>query len=87
MARISKTLDAIDNAPAAGSHLYLHCWDGAGRTGTTVGYWLIRHGMTGEEALAHIAGLWSDAAKARRLPHTPETREQADCFRGWHERT
>ena len=86
-ARMSKTLDAIDSALAAGSNVYLHCWGGVGRTGTTVGCWLVRHGMTGEQALAHIAGLWRGVAKAHRLPHSPETREQAHYVRAWHERT
>lgn len=83
-ARMSKTLDTIDNALAAGSNVYLHCWGGVGRTGTTVGCWLVRHGMTGEEALAHIARLWRGVAKAHRLPHSPETPEQADYVRAWH---
>ena len=40
--------------------VYVHCWGGIGRTGTVVGCWLVRHGMTGDEALAEFAspGRW-----------------------------
>ena len=32
----------------------MHCWGGVGRTGTTVGCWLVRHGRSGTEALAEL---------------------------------
>ena len=63
------------------------CWGGVGRTGTTVGCWLVRHGRTGDEALAHLARLWSRVAKAHRSPRSPETAEQAKYIRGWLEPT
>ena len=40
-------LDAIDKALEDGKNVYVHCWGGIGRTGTVVGCWLVRHGMTG----------------------------------------
>ena len=44
-------LDAIDKA-LDGKNVR-DCWGGIGRTGTVVGCWLVRHGMTGD--LAQIA--------------------------------
>ena len=82
-AQMRGILDAIDHALAAGKTVYVHCWGGVGRTGTTVGCWLVRHGLTGDQALAQLAELWRGVAKAYRSPRSPETREQADYVRGW----
>ena len=41
-----------------GKNVYVYCWGGIGRTSTAVGCWLVRHGMTGDEALAEIAERW-----------------------------
>ena len=32
---MQEILDAVDRALAAGRNVYLHCWGGIGRTGTT----------------------------------------------------
>ena len=84
-AQMSATLDAIDGALSTGRKVYVHCWGGVGRTGTTVGCWLVRHGRSGEDALAHLARLWRNVEKAYRKPESPETPEQADYVRHWHE--
>lgn len=34
-------------ALAAGQTVYVHCYGGIGRTGTVVGCWLVRHGLSG----------------------------------------
>lgn len=78
-------LDAIDHALAEGRNVYAHCWGGVGRTGTVVGCWLVRHGRTGDEALAQVAEWWRGAEKADRLPHSPQTREQCTYVREWAE--
>lgn len=82
---MTRTLDAIDAALAAGRNLYLHCWGGVGRTGTTVGCYLVRHGMSGEQALQHLAGLYRAAAQSQRHPRSPETEAQAAFVRAWRE--
>ena len=60
-------------------------WGGIGRTGTVVGCWLVRHGMTGDEALAQIVEWWRGMEKARIHPRSPQTREQHAYVRNWAE--
>lgn len=78
-------LNTIDDAIAAGRTVYVHCWGGIGRTGTVIGCYLVRHGMTGNEALNEIARLWQNMAKQDRFPHSPETEIQIDYIRYWKE--
>ena len=78
-------LDAIDAALYDGRTVYLHCWGGVGRTGTMVGCWLVRHGRTGDEALAQVAEWWRGVEKACRLPNSPQTPEQCAYVRNWTE--
>jgi protein-tyrosine phosphatase len=78
-------LDTIDDDLAAGRTVYVHCWGGVGRTGITVGSWLVRHGATGDEALATVGRLFStmSPAKLRRHGGSPQTREQREFVRQW----
>ncbi|MFV9504749.1 MAG: protein-tyrosine phosphatase family protein [Oscillochloridaceae bacterium umkhey_bin13] len=76
-------LDMIDTARAAGHNVYVHCWGGIGRTGTVVGCWLVRHGMSGPAALATIAAHWRGVAKSNRHPRSPETEAQHAYVRNW----
>ena len=71
-------LDAIDVALDADENVYLHCHAGIGRTGMTVGCYLVRRGMTGAHALVEIARL-RDGLGYR----SPETPEQISFVRGW----
>jgi hypothetical protein len=79
------TLDTIDEAITAGQVVYVHCWGGVGRTGTVVGCYLVRHGLTGQEALAEIAGIWPSMGQSAWHPRSPETGEQIRFVRGWRE--
>lgn len=81
----ANVLDAIDAALDDGRNVYLHCWGGVGRTGTMVGCWLVRHGRTGEEALAQVAEWWRGVDKAYRLPNSPQTPEQCAYVRNWRD--
>ncbi|RJP48311.1 MAG: phosphatase [Anaerolineaceae bacterium] len=78
-------LNHIDEALARDHNVYLHCWGGIGRTGTTVGCYLVRHGMTGDEALAQLARWWENDPRRAYYPRTPETDEQVAFVREWHE--
>ena len=55
MSFLVQILDDLDQALADGHRVYLHCFGGIGRTGTVVGCYLVRHGMTGNEVLEQIA--------------------------------
>jgi len=61
------TLDAIDGEHDRGDVVLVHCRGGCGRTGTVVGCWLVRHGLTGEEALARLGGGCPETDEQRRM--------------------
>ena len=79
-------LDTINAELLAGRKIYLHCWGGIGRTGTTVGCYLVRRGKTGEEALSQLAEWWKSVPKSFYHSHSPETFEQMEFIRNWAER-
>ena len=74
-------LDAIDDAVERGRIVYVHCYGGVGRTGTVVGCYLVRHGRSGEEALAAIAEWRRNTPDGWR--NSPETREQRELVLNW----
>ena len=76
-------LDKIDESLGAGRKVYLHCWGGIGRTGTTVGCYLVRRGLSGDRALRQLAEWWRSVPKSRIHSQSPETREQASFVRNW----
>ncbi len=82
-AQMKAILDQIDESLGAGHKLYLHCWGGIGRTGTTVGCYLVRRGLGGNEALRQLAEWWREVPKSRIHPDSPETREQAGFVQDW----
>jgi len=73
-------LDQIDAQLDAGRNLYIHCWGGIGRTGTVVGCYLARHGITGQAALDEIGRLRLAVPGGRE---SPETDEQRRMVLGW----
>jgi protein-tyrosine phosphatase len=77
-----EVLDAIDASIKAGKGVYLHCAAGLGRTGVVVGCYLVRHGMSGGEALEEISCLRRrDVPGATSL--SPETVSQRNMVRNW----
>ena len=83
--QMAGVLDALDSALAAGRKVYLHCWAGVGRTGTTVGCYLVRRGMSGEQALARLSQLFKTAEQSLYYPQSPETAAQARFVMNWRE--
>ncbi|NJN31391.1 MAG: hypothetical protein HC824_13920 [Synechococcales cyanobacterium RM1_1_8] len=79
------TLDQVDEAIANGHSVYVHCWGGIGRTGMVVGCYLVRHGLTGEAALATVHRLWHSTDKSRTRPASPETLAQQAWVQTWRE--
>ena len=82
-AHANHILDRMDALIAVKAVPYVHCWGGVGRTGTIIGCWLVRHGKSGEEALAAIAGHWNTMAKRTRHPRSPETDAQRHYVLEW----
>jgi hypothetical protein len=80
---MSTILDTIDENLRAGHRIYLHCWGGIGRTGTTVGCYLVRKGKTAEGALDQLATWWRSVPKSYYHPRSPETWEQVEFIRSW----
>jgi hypothetical protein len=78
-----RILDAIDLSVSRGGAVYLHCYAGLGRTGTVVGCYLVRHGLTGENALRAIRQLRKETAFPRAA--SPQTDRQAAMVRRWSE--
>jgi protein tyrosine/serine phosphatase len=76
-------LDTLETALAGGHTVYLHCVGGIGRTGTTVGCYLVRHGRSGPQALAELTRLYATAAQSAFYPHSPEDLRQVAFVRGW----
>lgn len=79
--QMTRILDAIDRALAAGHILYVHCYGGIGRTGTVVGCYLVRHGLDPQAALSRIARLRRSTPDGPRP--SPETRAQRNMIRTW----
>jgi hypothetical protein len=79
--KMTEILNSIDVALSEGSNIYLHCYGGLGRTGTTVGCYLVRHGAAGQEALDEIMKLRSEITGIRVL--SPETTAQRKMVMEW----
>jgi hypothetical protein len=78
-------LDRIDDALATGQSVYFHCWGGVGRTGMVTGCYLVRHGLTGDDALQELARIWQTVAKYDVFPMSPQTAEQRAYVLHWRE--
>ena len=81
--QMRRTLDLIDRERGRGGVAYVHCWGGAGRTGTVVGCWLVRHGLDADAALQRIATL--RAGSPALWLDSPQTHEQRVMVRSWNE--
>jgi hypothetical protein len=81
--RMHAILEQVDAALAAGETVYVHCFGGIGRTGSVVGCWLVRHGMTGDAALEQIARWRKHTPDGWK--RSPETNAQRAFVREWAE--
>jgi protein-tyrosine phosphatase/ADP-ribosylglycohydrolase len=84
-AHMSRIVDAIEQELAAGRCVYVHCRAGIGRTGMTVGCYLIRRGLTNDEAYERLQHLWQQCERSRRWPTIPETPGQIEFLRNWRD--
>jgi hypothetical protein len=76
-----RIIDAIESAQAAGQIVYVHCFGGLGRTGTVVGCYLVRQGLSGANALLEIARLRQGTPDGWK--HSPETPAQRQMVENW----
>ncbi len=74
-ATVIVVLNTIDAALADAQTVYVHCRGGIGRTGTIIGCYLVREGLTGDEALSEIARLYHSGSS--------ETDDQRALVRSW----
>lgn len=74
-------LDALDGALKDGHVVYVHCLAGLGRTGTVIGCYLVRHGLSGQAALDEIARLRGGETDS------PQTIDQHRMVLNWREET
>lgn len=75
------TLDLIDATIRSGGVIYMHCLAGKGRTGTVVGCYLVRHGLTGPAALDRLKELTFHRSDV--FWPTPQTSAQREFVLGW----
>jgi len=81
--QMNAILGNIQAALGAGRKVYLHCWAGVGRTGTAVGCYLVRQGMSGEGALARLAKIYNTSTQSLYYHRTPETGAQVQFVLNW----
>ena len=79
--QMTAILDEIDRELGRGGIPYVHCWGGCGRTGTVIGAWWVRHGMTGDAAIDRYHGL----SRAIQWQECPQTEAQRAVIRGWQQ--
>ncbi|GAB4544069.1 MAG: protein-tyrosine phosphatase family protein [Anaerolineales bacterium] len=82
---MQKILDLIDAAIQSGRKVYAHCWGGIGRTGVTVGCYLVRHGETPARAVARVNALYHTRPANPFYPRSPESDEQIQFILDWRE--
>ncbi len=76
-------LEAIDAHLSQQGVAYVHCRAGIGRTGTVVGCYLARLGLSGEASLDRLNELWCESERSKSWPSVPETEAQIDYVRKW----
>ncbi len=80
---MSSILRVLDVALENGRTVYLHCYGGVGRTGLVVGCYLVRHGLSGKQALARIADLRRGTPDGWK--RSPETSDQVEMMMAWND--
>ena len=87
--RMAQILGCICAAEGDGRSVYVHCWGGVGRTGTVAGCYLVRKGLSGDDALAQVRALFGTMSPGKTKKHwytgSPQTEPQREFVRRWIE--
>jgi len=83
--RMRSILDAIDLSLAASRAVYVHCFGGMGRTGTTICCWLLRHRHVDRSNVLAVLTRLRQADKARADWKAPENANQESFVLNWDE--
>ncbi len=83
--RMRTILDAIDLSLASGRPVYVHCFGGMGRTGTTVCCWLLRHNLAQRDGVIETLTQLRQADKDRADWKAPENADQESFVLNWSE--
>jgi protein-tyrosine phosphatase len=81
--RMRCILDAIDLSLSADRPVYVHCFGGMGRTGTTICCWLLRHGLATSENVLGLLTQLRQADVERAHWKAPENTAQEDFVLSW----
>lgn len=76
-------LDSIDLSLEAGRPVYVHCFGGMGRTATTVGCWLLRHGLASSDDVLDVITRLRQADVERADWDAPENDTQRAFVKAW----
>ena len=80
---MSEVLDCIDSNLAEGRGVYVHCWGGIGRAGSTVACWLMRHGHTTEDNVIDTLADLRRGDRGAGHRTSPETPAQCEFVLSW----
>lgn len=84
--RMRCILDAIDLSLSANRPVYVHCFGGMGRTGSTVCCWLLRHGLASPDNVLGLLTQLRQADVERASWKAPENKSQEDFVLSWTEK-
>ena len=80
---MEEILDSIDGHLGAGRTVYVHCWGGIGRAGTTISCWLLRHGYVTPDNVFDALDQLRQGDTGAGHRQSPETIEQAEFVLDW----
>lgn len=83
--RMRSILDVIDLSLDAGRGVYVHCFGGMGRTGTTVCCWILRHGFATKNNVLDRLTTLRQADIERANWKAPENDQQTAFVISWSE--
>jgi len=83
--RMRCILDAIDLSLAGNRSVYVHCFGGMGRTGTTICCWLLRHAHVDRGNVLSVLTRLRQADKERASWKAPENENQESFVLNWPE--